>query len=49
VRFVPIVAAAEVKTVLPEATAHHGEAPEIEHDPQVRAGGPRGLASEGAV
>ena len=30
VRFVPIVAAAEVKSVLPQAAAHPNEAPEIE-------------------
>jgi hypothetical protein len=47
VRFVPVVATAEVKTVLPQATAHPSEAPAIEHDPQVRAGGPR--VAEGAV
>jgi hypothetical protein len=32
VRFLPIVAAAEVKSVLPQAVAHGRQAPRIEHD-----------------
>ncbi len=45
VRFLPIVAAAEVKSVLPQAVAHHNEAPAIEHAPPGRAD----LAAGGAV
>ncbi len=33
VRFLPMVATAEVKTVLPQAIAHPHEAPQIEHAP----------------
>ena len=48
VRFLPIVATAEVKTVLPQAIAHPHEAPEIEHAP-VAAGGALDLARGGTA
>jgi molybdopterin-containing oxidoreductase family membrane subunit len=48
VRFLPVVATAEVKTVLPQAVAHPHEAPAIEHDARVRTGTPD-LARGGAV
>jgi molybdopterin-containing oxidoreductase family membrane subunit len=40
VRFLPIVATAEVKTVLPEAEAHHREAPRVEHADDLALGAP---------
>ena len=39
VRFLPIVAIAEVKTVLPQAEAHPRHAPQIEHDRLAMASG----------
>jgi Ni/Fe-hydrogenase subunit HybB-like protein len=47
VRFLPIVATAEVKTVLPQAIAHPHEAPTIEHGPA--AGGALDLARGGTA
>jgi hypothetical protein len=48
VRFLPIVATAEVKSVLPQAIAHPHEAPQIEHAP-VAAGGALDLARGGTA
>jgi hypothetical protein len=52
VRFLPVVATAEVKTVLPQAAAHPPQAPVIQFDEQGgrdTADGRLGLAPGGAA
>jgi molybdopterin-containing oxidoreductase family membrane subunit len=49
VRFVPVVATAEVKSVLPQAIAHPHEAPAIEHDGPLGAGGALDLSRGGTA
>jgi molybdopterin-containing oxidoreductase family membrane subunit len=46
VRFLPIVAAAEVKSVLPQAVAHERVAPRIERDRTPASAGAPGLAGD---